>query len=155
MRFKLACLKLSLALAPIGAASLHAVRVEAATSSEVESWLGCYKVAVEGDSGRTVTHVLKLTDVLVEHTAGSYRVDVTTGSEAMRKRMDSFSRWWPVGEASIHLQIGDGYAGWSVTHESSDTGLFSTGAWEDDTGKRVVGLRTRATKTACEPITKQ
>jgi len=155
MRFALACLKLSLALTPIGVTCMHAGRAEAATLSEFESWLGCYEVAVQGDSGLTVTHTLKLTDVLVEHTAGSYRVDVTTGSDDMRKRMGSFSRWWPVGEASIHLQIGDGYAGWSVALESSDTGLLGTGAWEDDTGKRVVGLRIRATKTACEPITKQ
>ena len=155
MRFALACLKLSLVLAPIAVTSLHVIRAEAATPSELESWLGCYEVAIQGDSGRTVTHVLKLTDMLVEHTAGSYRVDVTPGSEDMRKRMGNFSRWWPAGEASIYLQVGDGYAGWSVTLESSDTGLSGTGAWVDDTGKRVPGLRIQATKTACEPVAKR
>jgi len=147
-------LKLAFALVSIAASSLHAANAKAAAPSELKPWLGCYKVAVQDEAGNTDTHVLELTDALVEHTAGSYLVDATAADDGARNRMSDFSHWWPVSETSIHLQIGDGYTGWSATLESSDTGLSGIGTWGDDTGKRVDGLHIKATKTTCERVAK-
>jgi hypothetical protein len=109
-------------------------------------WLGCYDVSVaKGDTPMPLGTV-RLTDRLEPPTAGTYEAHVVKSERHL-----VLAAWWPVSPSSFHLELGDGYTGWSGDLEQTPKGLQGWAVWGTDTGKRESHWRILASRATCDP----
>jgi len=113
---------------------------------ELGPWLWCYAVSAgEGETPMPLGTV-RLIDRLEPATAGMYEAHVVKSVSHLVS-----VAWWPVSATSFHLELSDGYNGWSGDLEQTSTGLQGWAIWANDTGKRESGSRILASRTTCDP----